>query len=161
MVKQMKKILITILSIAVIFIFFVACSSTSKLNDEQKKMLDVVMDNITMWETKENKFATHIQLQKTDGTYYLCVGYSSDKVYHTNEAISSYVGTMSHAYEIEANQLTDAGANSMIVPAEMFMWGGVGTGRELIGNSTWYYDDTYEEKYDQMKDLFLNLVEEE
>ena len=154
----MKKALLIILSLALMFTAFAGC--TAKLNDEQQKMLDIVMNNIDMWETKEDKYATHIQLQEIDGNYCLCVGYSSDKVYHTDEAISSYASTMSHAFKIETDKLIDAGESSMIVPAEMFMWGGIGTGRELIGNTTWYYDDTYEEKYVQMESLFLNLIEE-
>lgn len=160
MVTNMKKILLTILVLA-LATTLVACSFTPKLNDEQQKMLDVVMNNSDIWETKEDKYANYIQLQDSGGTYYLCVGYSSDIAQPTDEAVSSLTSSLYHSFEVGTENLVDSGEGRVITPADLMMnLSKPGGGRKLIGNTIWYYSTSSEEKYDQMKSLFLKLLEE-
>lgn len=156
----MRKYIALIFSFILFVTSLTGCGLIQKLNDEQQQMLDTVMNNIDMWETKDDRYANYIQLQEIGGTYNLCVGYSNEIVHPTSESISSYTSGMCHAFKIDTDKIVDAGESSMILPGEMFMWGGIGTGRTLIGNTTWYYTDEYSKKYKTMENLFINLLED-
>lgn len=159
----MKKTLLTISIFVLIFTVFVGCTSTPKLNDDQQKMLNMVMGNLDEWETNEGKYAVDVQLQRIDGEYRLCVGYSNEILQPSNKAVSTYTTTgPNKLFRIETEKFTYIGDNgSMILPADLVMGlAGEGTGRELIGNIAWYYSISYDEKYENIENMFLNLLEE-
>lgn len=155
-----KSIFAVLIAAAILSVVFLGCSSRNKLTDEQKEMLKTVMNNMDEWETKNNLFSNYIQLQEIGGEYCLCVGYDDEIMQRTNEAVSTFSYDAVCLYRISSDEITEEGEGKMIAPAEMFMWDGKGSGRKLIGNTIWYYGNTYEQKYNSMENLFLKLNEE-
>lgn len=157
----MKKIVCAFFAIAVI-VSLCACGNIGKpkLDAEQQAMLDTVMSNLDVWETSEAKNAVYIQLQDISGDYSICVGYDDATTIEQDEALYTFSYDFCESYNISNVSINQLESGSMIMPGEQYMWGGIGTGRKIVGSSFWNVTDTYESKYENMKALFLNLVEE-
>lgn len=156
----MKKFLAVLLALVLISSVLASCQAKPKLNSEQQQMLDNVMDNIGMWETKGDYYANSVQLQEIGGEYFICVGYGSSFEVRTNKAVTSYGTGNFQAYLVSPVEFSDAGETTLILPGEMYMWGGIGTGRTALGNTTWYFSESYEEKYETMEALFTSMIDE-
>ncbi len=131
-----------------------------KLDTAQQSMLDTVMSNLDMWETRDGKNAVYVQLQEISGSYCLCVGYDDSTSIEQDEAVYTFSYDFTESYNLDNGSMSWFEGGSMVVPAENYMWGGAGTGRKAIGNSFWNITDSYDSKYSSMEALLLKLVEE-
>jgi len=156
----MKKIALFIV-LVLVAVSLGGCSLFGpKLNGEQKAMLNTVMSNLDVWETRDGKNAVYIQLQENSGSYYICVGYDDSTSIQQDDALYSFSYDFCESYKIDGGSLTWVEGGSMVVPAEQYMWNGAGTGRKNIGSIFWDITKSSDSKSDNMESLFLNLVEE-
>lgn len=157
----MKKIASVLLAITFIVSLF-GCEGIGKpkLDAEQQAMLDTVMSNLEVWETHDGKNAVYIQLQEISGSYCICVGYDDSTSVQQDEAVYTFSYDFSESYNIDRGILIWVEGGSMVLPAENYMWGGIGTGRKNVGSIFWDVTESSDSKFASMESLFLNLVEE-
>ena len=144
----MKKIISVFCIFTIICSLFASCSSVEDLNKAGNDYADTVMNNIGSWENADGKYCIMLQIYDIDGQYYLYCGYDSGFAEHNNEAINRYAPSVYYRYAVTETTFGSAEKTSVDL-ADYFL-----NQNKPLSSSVYYYNDTYEEKYELVASLF-------
>lgn len=150
----MKKIISLCCILSLMCTLFTSCSGVAVLTKQGNDYADTVMNNLNKWETADGKYCAILQLYELDGQYYLYCGYNETVAEHNNEAINRYAASASYRYIVTDTTFSSGEKTSMPNPMEA-----LNGQKNLLGTSVYYYNDTYEEKYEMIAELFNSLNE--
>lgn len=148
----MKRIISLFCILAIMCTFLASCSAAADLNKKGNDYADTVMNNLSNWETADGKYCAILQLYELDGQYYLYCGYNETAAEHNNEAVNRYAASVSYRYIV--TDTTFGGGEKTSMPNPMEALNGQ---KNLLGTSIYYYNDTYEEKYELIDSLFEKI----